>query len=120
MAWALSESIFCWPRTRADLLREERFPPDAVCVLDFFSPTGVEESLAPRHIEDVRASLERFAVEHNTTPRAMTLAQRHQAVKALADSGLLNLKNAVSETAQILGVARSTVYTYLPDAREKS
>jgi len=46
MAWALSESIFCWPRTRVDLLREERFPPDAVCVLDFLAPADVEEACA--------------------------------------------------------------------------
>jgi predicted transcriptional regulator YheO len=81
--------------------------------------TEIEESLAPRRIEDVRASLERFAVANNTTPRAMTRTQRHEAVKALADKGLLNLKNSLSEVAQILGVARSTVYTYLPDVKEK-
>jgi hypothetical protein len=30
MAWARSESIFCWPRVRFDFLREVRFPVDAV------------------------------------------------------------------------------------------
>src|ERR1700721_3019073 len=29
MAWALSESIFCWPRTRADFFRE-RLPVERV------------------------------------------------------------------------------------------
>ena len=79
------------------------------------SPSGIRESLAPRHIEEVRVSLERFATAHNTTPRAMTRPQRRQAMRELADKGLLDLKNVFSEVAQVFGVARSTVYTYLPD-----
>jgi predicted transcriptional regulator YheO len=74
----------------------------------------VTESLAPRHIAEVRQSLKRFASAHNTTPRALTLDQRRQAVAALATGGLLDLKNALAETARLLGVSRSTVYTYLP------
>ena len=45
----------------------------------------------------------------------MTLDQRREAMRELADSGLLNLRRALSEVAQTLGVARSTVYTYLPE-----
>jgi predicted transcriptional regulator YheO len=82
-------------------------------------PIAVEESLTPRHVAEVRASLERFAAALNTTPRALTAAQRRQAVSRLADKGLLNLKCALSEVARTLGVARSTVYTYLPSAKEK-
>ncbi|GAB6846714.1 helix-turn-helix transcriptional regulator [Paraburkholderia kururiensis] len=76
------------------------------------APVG--ESLAPRRVEDVRAALERFAAARNTTPMGMTLAQRRDALRELAGSGLLNLRHAYAEVAQTLGVARSTVYTYLP------
>jgi predicted transcriptional regulator YheO len=41
----------------------------------------------------------------------MTRVQRHEAVKVLVDKGMLNLKNALSEVAQILSIAHSTVYT---------
>jgi predicted transcriptional regulator YheO len=75
---------------------------------------AVNESLAPRRIDSVRASLEEFAARHNTTPRALTLSQRRAALRAIEEDGLLELKNAVPEVADTLGVARSTVYTYLP------
>jgi predicted transcriptional regulator YheO len=78
------------------------------------SATDIRESLAPRPFEDVRASLEMFAARHNTTPRAMTREQRQEALSELSEKGLLNLKNALPEIAKSLGVARSTVYTYLP------
>ncbi|MHA6848237.1 transcriptional regulator [Ralstonia syzygii] len=76
----------------------------------------VPESLASRGVEAVRAALERFAAARNTTPMGMTLEQRREAMRELSASGLLNLRRALSEVAQTLGVARSTVYTYLPDA----
>ncbi|CAJ0788226.1 Transcriptional regulator DauR [Ralstonia condita] len=75
----------------------------------------VPESLAPRRVEEVRDALERFAAARNTTPMAMTLDQRREAMRELAASGLLNLRRALTEVAQTLGVARSTVYTYLPE-----
>lgn len=63
---------------------------------------------------EVRAALERFAAARNATPIGMTLAQRREAVRELAASGHLNLRHALAEVAATLGVARSTVYTYLP------
>lgn len=78
----------------------------------------VAETLGPRGSgearESVRAALERFAAARNTTPIGMTLAQRREAVRELAGSGHLNLRHALAEVARTLGVARSTVYTYLP------
>ena len=44
----------------------------------------------------------------NTSARPLLLC-------SLAASGLLNLRRALTEVAQTLGVARSTVYTYLPE-----
>jgi predicted transcriptional regulator YheO len=77
------------------------------------SPMQVNESLAPRRLDAVRSSLEDFAARHNTTPRTLTLSQRRAALKEIEMDGLLELKNAVAEAADTLGVARSTVYTYL-------
>ncbi len=78
---------------------------------------GLKETLAARSLDDIRLSLAQFASAHNTTTRALSLAQRQQAVSELAGKGLLNLKNALSEVAASFGVARSTVYTYLPPVK---
>jgi predicted transcriptional regulator YheO len=78
----------------------------------------VTETLAPHANgearETIRAALERFAAARNTTPIGMTLAQRREAVRELAGSGHLNLRHALAEVARTLGVARPTVYSYLP------
>jgi len=74
----------------------------------------VAETLAPRGVGCVREALERFAATRNTTPIGMTLAQRREAVRELATNGMLNLRHALADVATTLGVARSTVYTYLP------
>ncbi|WP_091994165.1 helix-turn-helix transcriptional regulator [Paraburkholderia lycopersici] len=74
----------------------------------------VAESLVPSAVGCVREALERFAATRNTTPIGMTLAQRREAVRELAASGHLNLRHALADVAATLGVARSTVYTYLP------
>ena len=74
----------------------------------------VAETLAPRAVGCVREALERFAATRNTTPIGMTLAQRREAVRELATNGMLNLRHALADVATTLGVARSTVYTYLP------
>ncbi len=79
--------------------------------------TPLNESLAPRRTDDIRDMIEKFAAANNTVPRALTRAQRQAALRLLADQGLLDLKNAHSLIADILGIARSTVYTYLPDAK---
>ncbi|RFB81178.1 helix-turn-helix transcriptional regulator [Methylovirgula sp. 4M-Z18] len=78
--------------------------------------TPHQESLAPRG-NDIRSLLEKFAAAQNTIPRALTRTQRQQAMQMLAKQGLLDRKNAPSLIADIFGVARSTVYTYLPDTK---
>ncbi|MFC5473946.1 helix-turn-helix transcriptional regulator [Paraherbaspirillum soli] len=83
------------------------------------SPTDIRESLVSPRLEELRVTLERFATGLNTTPRALIPAQRREAVRQLAEAGLMDLKNAQSVVADILGVARSTVYTYLPDQGAK-
>jgi predicted transcriptional regulator YheO len=75
----------------------------------------VDESLAPRRIDEVRTALEQFAAARNTTPTGLNLAQRREAMRELSERGLLDLRRSLSAVAQTLGVARSTVYTYLPD-----
>lgn len=84
------------------------------------SPVGIRESLASPRLDELRAMLERFAAGLNTTPRALSPVQRREVVRQLAQAGLMDLKNAQAVVADILGVARSTVYTYLPDQGPKT
>ncbi|HDL8032584.1 TPA: helix-turn-helix domain-containing protein, partial [Yersinia enterocolitica] len=78
------------------------------------TPTEIQESLVSPRFEMLRTQLEQFAAAHNTTPRALNPAQRREIVRQLAQAGLMDLKNAQTVVANNLGVARSTVYTYLP------
>ena len=80
------------------------------------APAGIRESLASPSpsLDALRTTLERYASSQNTTPRALNGAQRRDAVRQLCEAGLMDLKNAQAHVAAILGVARSTVYTYLP------
>lgn len=74
----------------------------------------IRESLAAPRMDELRAALERFAAELNKTPHTLTSAQRRDAVQRLAQVGLMDLKNAQAVVAGMLGVARPTVYSYLP------
>ncbi len=78
------------------------------------SPLDHAGTPARTRIDAIQSALEHFAASRNTTPRGMTVAQRREAISALAANGLLLQRNAVADIAQMLGVARSTVYTYLP------
>lgn len=79
------------------------------------SPVAVRESLAPPRLDELRATLERYAAGQNTTPHALRPAQRREATRQLVQAGLMDLKNAQAVVADFFGVARSTVYTYLPN-----
>jgi predicted transcriptional regulator YheO len=78
------------------------------------APLAVSESLAPPRLEALQSRIEKFAAANNTTPRGLSAAQRRKLVHHLDEAGLMELKNAQAIVADMLGVARSTVYTYLP------
>lgn len=80
----------------------------------------VRETLANRRLDDIGPWLTQFAAERNTTPQGLSLAHRREALRQLSERGLLELRHAYSVVAQTLGVARSTVYTYLPDPSGQS
>lgn len=84
------------------------------------APAPVRETLAPRRLDDIAPLITEFAARHNTTPPGLTLAQRRDVIRALEARGLLDLRQAHAEVARTLGVARSTVYTYLSDPKGSS
>lgn len=74
---------------------------------------GEKESFSSTTLATVREELEQYAAAQNTTPRALTVQQRRNVTRKLAEKGLLDLKHAQSTMADVLGVARSTIYSYL-------
>ncbi|VVE81437.1 helix-turn-helix transcriptional regulator [Pandoraea sputorum] len=84
------------------------------------APAAVSETLASRRLDDIRPLIADFAAQRNTTPQGLTLAQRREAIRLIEARGLLDLRHAHAEVARTLGVARSTVYTYLSDPKGSS
>ncbi|NHZ43779.1 helix-turn-helix transcriptional regulator [Massilia aquatica] len=82
--------------------------------------TPIRESLASPRLDELRAALEGFAARLNKTAHTLTPAQRREAVQQLANAGLMDLKNAQAVVAAMLGVARPTVYSYLPQKDSSS
>ena len=78
------------------------------------SQEDVKESLATPGLKAIQTTLQDFAVKNNTTPHALNPSQRREVILELSENGLMDLKHAHAVVAESLGVARSTIYTYLP------
>ena len=84
------------------------------------TPAPVRETLATRRLDDIAPLITDFAAQRNTTPPGLTLSQRREAIRLVEARGLLDLRHAHAEVARTLGVARSTVYTFLTDPKGAS
>lgn len=73
----------------------------------------LRETLRVRSIDELRDAIEVFAAQRNVQPRALSLAQRRELIQVLDASGLLHLRNATTITADMLGVARASIYNLL-------
>lgn len=70
------------------------------------------EILESDGLNGLRGYVMQFATSHNTTPRGLSGDLRRELLKELDRKGLMALRNAPREVARILGVARSTIYSY--------
>lgn len=86
-------------------------------VLEQLTATGtdapVPETLRARSVSEVRAALEAFAAGYAAEPRALGIEQRREAIRMLADSGLLQLRGGATVAADTLGISRATLYNTL-------
>ncbi|SRR5579883_2762513 len=73
----------------------------------------IKETLRSRSADDLRQGIADFAAKHNTQPRALSLKQRRELIHWLDKTGLLQLHGAPSQTAEILGISRASVYNVL-------
>jgi len=78
------------------------------------SESVVQETLSSPRLKSINDLLKEFAICYNTTPHALSASQRREAVQLLSEKGLMDLKHAHAVVADLLGVARSTIYSYLP------
>lgn len=73
---------------------------------------GIKEFSDP-----VRPTLEtvvrQFAVKRNVQPRGLSADQRRELIAELQQSGMLELKGALSRVAALLGVSRTALYHYV-------
>lgn len=74
----------------------------------------IRESFTSVNVTAIADALEAFAARLNTTPRALSADQRRNAIRQLTEAGLMDLKNSQRVAAEVLGVARSTIYSYIP------
>ncbi|MBA4761188.1 PAS domain-containing protein [Sphingomonas sp.] len=92
-------------------------------VLEQLTATGtdapVPETLRTRSVSEVRIALETFAASHAAEPRALGIEQRREAIRMLADSGLLQLRGGATVAADTLGISRATLYNTLNRADSK-
>ncbi len=75
--------------------------------------TPLNESLRARSAGEIRAAIEQFAAQRNQTPRGLAPQDKKLVVKELKKRGFLQIKNAVPNIANCLGISRATIYNYV-------
>lgn len=81
---------------------------------------ALRETLRSRTSDDLEQIIEKFAVENNTQPRALSPQQRKKLVELLANTGMLQLRGAPSIVAKMLGITRASIYNLLKNTKEKN
>ncbi len=91
-------------------------------VLEQLTATGtaapLPETLRTRSLDEVRTALENFAARQGAQPRALAPEQRREAIRMLADTGLLQLRGGAAAAAETLGISRATIYNTLNRAED--
>jgi len=75
----------------------------------------VRETLHARSVVEVRQTIERFAAAHNMQPRTLSLQQRREIIRSLAQAGLMQMRGAASIAAEVLGISRASIYNAMKD-----
>lgn len=91
---------------------------DIASQLDMFTATelinqSTTEQLRSFSLDEINQAVLSFSKEKNSSPQTLTKEQKFQLVKLLEKKGLLQLRNAISIVATLLGVTRPTIYSYL-------
>lgn len=74
------------------------------------TPTEQLRSLSSQEVEE---AVSQFAHSKNETPQSLDKNQKRELILLLEEKGLLQLRNAISTVATLLGVTRPTIYNYL-------
>ncbi|MEB3754877.1 PAS domain-containing protein [Acinetobacter sp. MD2(2019)] len=73
------------------------------------------ECLDPRNIEGLRQRIELFAAQKASTVQALKTTDRRELVHVLKAEGFLELRHSIDTIASVLGISRTTVYSYIKD-----
>lgn len=74
---------------------------------------STKEQLRSLSLEEIHEAVLLFAQKHQSTPQDLNKEQKQELIQILESKGLLHLRNAISNLANILGVTRPTIYSYL-------
>jgi predicted transcriptional regulator YheO len=78
---------------------------------DVDTDAALKESLNPASANAIRARIDEYAARLNTTPRSLKTDDRRALMRALRDSGLMEIRRAMEIVTRQLGVSRATVYS---------
>lgn len=65
------------------------------------------------NLPPLREEILRLAAQWNCPPHALTAQQKKEVIQQLEALGLMQLRNAATTTAEMLGISRMTVYNYM-------
>lgn len=72
-----------------------------------------KENLKALSLQEIQEAVQAFASMRQVTPSTLSKEDKQELVQQLETRGLLQLRNAVSNLANLLGVTRPTIYSYL-------
>jgi predicted transcriptional regulator YheO len=78
--------------------------------------TGVQESLRPKSLQEIRDFIARYAAERGQTPRSLDANATRALARQLRDEGYMEIKKSVPTVSEAIGVSRATVYNYLKES----
>lgn len=71
------------------------------------------EKIAPLNLEDLKQYIYQFSSRQSSTTISLKVAERKKLLKELQDKGFLEIRFAIDTVANVLGVSRTTIYSYL-------
>lgn len=74
---------------------------------------GIEESLRPKSLQEIRDFVARYAAERGRTPHSLDAEAARALTRRLRDEGYMDIKKAVPTVSETIGISRATVYNYL-------
>ncbi len=74
---------------------------------------GISEFTDTSGRPTLEEAVRQFAAKRNVQPRGLSATQRHELLAELRETGMLELRNALTRVASMIGVSRTAIYHYV-------